>query len=196
MRDPDEAGIRAAVLAGICPWCRKGPYKVVAGHTTRVHGVDRLKLRELAGLTYSASICDPEVSEACRERGASPESLARIREPGLAAVKRKGRKLSPAAQELSRQKLAAVQSPAQRAAALAAAATPEARAKQRAAMQAYSDRARAEMGHGSYRRYQTGCRCEPCKAANAEWGRNYRAARKKAGRPVTHKRQERGGNDD
>lgn len=59
----DEKEIRENVLAGLCPFCGEGPFKVVAGHTTRVHDVDRFELRDLAGLFYSDSICDPDYAE-------------------------------------------------------------------------------------------------------------------------------------
>jgi predicted nucleic acid-binding Zn ribbon protein len=62
------------VEAGICPFCGRGPFTVLAGHTNKVHAVDRRELRELAGLTYSASIIPAEYREQLRLRrqGQSP----------------------------------------------------------------------------------------------------------------------------
>lgn len=57
---PSERAWRECVLAGICPICGKGPYKVIAMHTTKKHAVDKRELRERAGFFYSDSICAPE----------------------------------------------------------------------------------------------------------------------------------------
>lgn len=43
--------------------------------------------------------------------------------------------------------------------------------------------------HGGAGRYRKGCRCEVCKAGNAERMREYVAARKRAGNPVTYARK-------
>lgn len=40
-----------------------------------------------------------------------------------------------------------------------------------------------EHAHGTRRRYQQGCRCAPCSAANTAYSTAYRA-RRRAGRPV------------
>lgn len=63
----DPAAVRAAIEAQTCPFCGAGPYKVLAVHTSKIHGVDRRDLRELAGLNGSARICAPEFSERARQ---------------------------------------------------------------------------------------------------------------------------------
>ena len=52
--------IRKDVEAGICPWCKRGPFTVLATHTAQVHGVDRLALRKLLGVHPEASITTPD----------------------------------------------------------------------------------------------------------------------------------------
>lgn len=64
---PDSSAVREAIAAGKCPWCGRGPYRVLATHTSRSHGVGAAELRELAGLKKRASICDPDHSQNCRE---------------------------------------------------------------------------------------------------------------------------------
>ena len=59
--DPAEA--EALLREQVCPICRKGPWRVVAGHVWRKHGVDGRQLREMAGLPWSAKISDPEHQE-------------------------------------------------------------------------------------------------------------------------------------
>jgi hypothetical protein len=51
---------RRCVLLGICPYCGRGPFKMLAGHTYRAHAVDKRELRDKAGLNYSDSILSPE----------------------------------------------------------------------------------------------------------------------------------------
>lgn len=55
---PEQA--RALLAEHQCPLCGRGPWRVVAGHVWRAHGVDGRALREMAGLPWSAKIADPE----------------------------------------------------------------------------------------------------------------------------------------
>lgn len=66
---PSQEATRAAIAEGRCPWCGRGPFTVLAIHTSKAHGVDRRELREAAGLTKDASICDPEYAAVCAARG-------------------------------------------------------------------------------------------------------------------------------
>lgn len=56
--DRDE--IRRHISAGTCPWCDKGPFKMLPVHTNKAHGIDKWQLRDLAGLTTTQPLCDPE----------------------------------------------------------------------------------------------------------------------------------------
>lgn len=168
--EPTRDQIRAGIDAQICPWCNAGPFKILASHTTRLHGVDRFQLRDLAGFTYSTSICDPDTAADRRE--IARETSHRLNPPAKGAK----RVLSEAAKEIARQKLAAVRSEEQRRAATVAAHQPEAKAKRAASLRETWDARRGyELDHGDYRRYKNGCRCEECKAANAEHSRARRA---------------------
>lgn len=62
-----EERIRAAIAARVCPWCAAGPFKCLALHTRKIHGVDRWELRDLAGLTTRESVCTPELSDTLRD---------------------------------------------------------------------------------------------------------------------------------
>lgn len=53
---PDKETCRAAVLAGLCPVCGRGPFTLLARHTSARHGIDTRELRDLSGINYSASI--------------------------------------------------------------------------------------------------------------------------------------------
>ena len=65
---PSEKAFMANVEAGICPFCGRGPYKVLACHTNKIHAVDRFQLREMAGLCHSATITSPEYHAEVSER--------------------------------------------------------------------------------------------------------------------------------
>lgn len=67
MSDPTPAEVRAAIEAQLCPFCRKGPYKVIASHISRKHDVSPLELRDLGGFNATESICSPEASQSYRE---------------------------------------------------------------------------------------------------------------------------------
>lgn len=171
--EPTREQIRAGIEAQVCPWCGNGPFKILALHTTRLHGVDRFQLRDLAGLTYSASICAPEVAETRREI---------VRRSGRVLVspgKGVKRNLSAAAKEIARRKLDAARSEEQRRAATAASKSPDARAKQSASLrQSWDERRGGALEHGDARKYKSGCRCTDCKAAHARYHRERRAAAK------------------
>lgn len=67
--DPKVLADRARqIRAGWCPACGCGPFQVVLNHAARKHGILRHNMRDLCGLTYSESVCDPEVSAAARKR--------------------------------------------------------------------------------------------------------------------------------
>lgn len=61
--------LRQFISAGQCPWCEKKKHFInIAAHTFQAHGIYADELREMAGLNRSRSVCDPDYSEACRER--------------------------------------------------------------------------------------------------------------------------------
>jgi hypothetical protein len=64
---PNAAQARADLEAGLCPYCGRGPYRVVAGHVWRAHEIDGRTLREDAGLPWSASVCDPSHADLMRD---------------------------------------------------------------------------------------------------------------------------------
>lgn len=108
--------VREFIEAQICPWCGNGPYQVLASHTGNQHGVDRFELREMAGLSKTAPICAPEISqERSKARaGKGPSDEARQK------ARRAPRRLSAAGKAVMRAKLDAVRSPEQQQAATAA----------------------------------------------------------------------------
>lgn len=55
----DEETVRACIKAQVCPWCGRGPFKVLARHVSVAHATSPDELRVLGGFGYSDSICDP-----------------------------------------------------------------------------------------------------------------------------------------
>ena len=162
--------IRAHIQGCTCPWCGAGPFLVLARHTQSKHGIDRERLRELAGLGYTSSVCDPQHSARCADRpqmkdttrlsSAPKPARHRVSEYALASKRRAQRAKDPAMVA------------AQLLAANSHANAPEAKVKRRATWLARTD-------HGTRSMYRTfGCRCQVCRDANAKAHRDYVASRR------------------
>lgn len=65
---PSTEALRKYIKAETCPWCGAGPFKNLACHTNRSHGVSADEFRELAGLKKTAPLCSEEYSQKCAER--------------------------------------------------------------------------------------------------------------------------------
>ena len=153
------AEVRAAIEAQTCPFCGKGPFIIVAGHTQRAHGIDRYELRDLAGLYYSTSITPPEHAaeraQAARKHLVPLEYSQRSKTGSKQRESTAGLKAKYRFTEEDRRKRAEV------------GFTEAAREKQLAV---HPPR------HGSRKRYERGgCRCDLCRARNAARSRSRRA---------------------
>ncbi len=63
---PSRDALLRSIEAQRCPWCGRGPFKMLPVHTNKAHGVDKWELRELAGLSTSDSLVSEEVRDALR----------------------------------------------------------------------------------------------------------------------------------
>lgn len=59
--------IRDIVGTGVCPWCGEGPFKVIAAHINKAHGIERYELRKLALLPKSAKLTGESFSRKLTE---------------------------------------------------------------------------------------------------------------------------------
>ncbi len=77
----------SAIESQICPWCGKGPFKMLPVHTSKIHGVDKWEFRELAGLTSQQVLIADETRQAMREAALKndPQSTAQRARAGAAA---------------------------------------------------------------------------------------------------------------
>ena len=84
--------IRDKILSGMCPFCKSGPYKVIALHVYQVHRIDRHELREKAGLNAGTSICSSESAEKHRQSVMSRDmsSFLEYDRSKIATIRRKG----------------------------------------------------------------------------------------------------------
>ena len=103
---PSQAEMRRSIDNGECPFCGK-PFKNIAAHTNRTHGVGRDELKELAGIPKTRSACSAEYKAACAERGKrrfkeNPLSAKRF----ITSPKPKKRTFSEAGQRVQMAKLA------------------------------------------------------------------------------------------
>lgn len=106
--NPSAEELRECIRDQWCWWCGKGGWRVLAGHTSRAHGITAMELRDMARLFKHDSICDEDHSDRCRmnPQALHPPPTFRPRYNG-------GRQYSTAGLESQRQRLDAVRSPQQ-----------------------------------------------------------------------------------
>lgn len=56
------------IKEGFCPICGAGPYRSIGIHINKTHGLTRFVVRDALSITTRTPLCQPDVSEACRER--------------------------------------------------------------------------------------------------------------------------------
>lgn len=103
---PTQAEARRAISNGECPFCGK-PFKNIAGHTNRTHGVDSFELKEIAGIPKSRAACSEEYSETLSERSKREFRENPLRAQNLiASPNAKSRSFSEAGRRVQMEKLA------------------------------------------------------------------------------------------
>lgn len=70
--------VKAHLDQQLCPWCGRGPFKVVALHVSQTHGIGRKELRDLAGLKANDSICSDEVSKHRRQLALERDAISAV----------------------------------------------------------------------------------------------------------------------
>lgn len=87
--------VRRALDACVCPLCGAGPFKTVASHVQRKHGIDRHVLREAADYNRNHSLTDAAYRKELSRRGCSAENIEHLRalntDPKMAEVVRRKR---------------------------------------------------------------------------------------------------------
>lgn len=66
--DPTVEQLRECIRDGYCWWCDSGSWKMLAGHTSKAHGITAADLRRRAYLYKHSTICSPEHHYACTQR--------------------------------------------------------------------------------------------------------------------------------
>lgn len=86
---PQAADLLDAIHRQVCPFCNEGPFTVVALHVVAKHGISGRELRDIIGVDYQTSICDPVYSRASSRRttamhrtGVIPTDHLHGRQPG------------------------------------------------------------------------------------------------------------------
>lgn len=120
---------KAMLARQMCPICGEGPWKSPLTHASKKHGVDRFAMRDVCGLTTTASLTAPDYRAKLVERGRTVDMSA-----AHEAAKRRGKQrfTSEGLRVLAANLTAFSESEEgarQRAAAAAASKTPEAIAK-------------------------------------------------------------------
>lgn len=63
--NPSQEEMRECISSQWCWWCDKGPWRNLAAHTSKAHGILAADIREMAHLIKRAVICSPEHSFTC-----------------------------------------------------------------------------------------------------------------------------------
>lgn len=63
----DLAHLAPAARQGICPLCGRGPWRALAKHTAKAHGIDARELKRRLGIPVSHGLNDPATTEAQRD---------------------------------------------------------------------------------------------------------------------------------
>lgn len=97
MVGPDDWGVTAdeaaALLARqICPICGKGPWVSPLNHVARKHGIDRLTMRDICGLSMRDKVTDQSIRKIFVERGRRSRSIDTLRENSARTKGTRGRK--------------------------------------------------------------------------------------------------------
>jgi len=77
--NPTREEMRECIKSQWCWWCDSGPWKCLAAHTSKAHGIYATDIRELAYLFKSSSICSPEHSANARARFVEMDSRGVIK---------------------------------------------------------------------------------------------------------------------
>lgn len=64
-----EERMQNFLIAGMCPYCPRGPFEQVAMHISRAHGIGPRELRDAAGMYYSASLTSMRLHDVMVRRG-------------------------------------------------------------------------------------------------------------------------------
>lgn len=189
--------IRENIEGGMCSWCDRGPFRSLASHTNKMHGIDRRELRALAGLTMRQPVASEAFREKCRERAvkegtgysdAARAGLEKARgasrkytEAGLARIARTASATMAAMTPEERSRRASIASNSRTPEGLIRTAEAASkRERSESECKAFGERmrrpdvvakraaARVLQGCGTVASYKRGCRCDQCRRAKAE----------------------------
>jgi len=161
----EEAEMRGAVLRGDCPLCGESGFKNIALHCQQMHSVSTRELRDLLGLTFTESICAPELSETFRALSAGRNPRAKKSPSGHKVYSKKGEairngNLAPPLTWVTKDVL---------------------RENGRKAGAARKGQApwNKTTEHGTRAMFRQGCRCDLCDSANKAYWRQFNQRRAK-----------------
>lgn len=154
----ETESMRRQILEGICPYCSRGPFRMVALHINLAHGIPQRQLRESLGFMYGDSICDPEISEKMSHAGKdkNPNALGKAERHPLSPEARRRKALLPKPWMNSEWH----------------------KVGGRAGGHAHKGKRYSDVEHGTRSEFRKGCRCNECIHANRAHWRQYRLQRK------------------
>lgn len=168
LSESDLLKVRGQVISGMCPLCGESGFKNISLHTFLMHGISSRKLRALVGFNFTQSICDPSLSEKCRnnavDRGLNPSELGK---PSKRELSDSGRL------QISSTSKARVRAMGKDFHSAGGAVSGKLR-------KGAAPWNRSEL-HGRRAMYRRGCRCDECQKANSAYWRQLNGRRSISG---------------
>jgi hypothetical protein len=158
----DAETLREAVKTQVCPFCGRGPYRVLLQHVAKAHHIDKRLFKTAAGMFWMESACDPSYTAVHKIRQA--KTLRLLHETGRRGSRLGRRGTSPKASKML--------SDAVRKRFLAL--DPVVANEHMRKISAISNAARPLPEHGTLGRYRSRrdpCRCELCVEAKHAYNR-------------------------
>lgn len=108
--DPTPEKMRECLKEGYCWWCNTGGWTMLAGHTSRIHGISAEDMRELALVSKNYPTCTPSYSYILSLRPQNIPNLLKAQ----AAPRAKHHTYGTAGLISAREKIAKISGPEQR----------------------------------------------------------------------------------
>lgn len=166
--------VREFIASQICPWCKRGPFKLLASHVNSAHGVDRHALKEMALMFDTEPACDPQLSEKRRDFNLQRWEADSLFRENLQPRSGYKRRVNTAFRILQKQKVLSVPEKQRHINAVKAGKSVSLETLIMARKRSGDVNRGVRCAHGTRRRYAVWkCRCAECVEASRSYNRAY-----------------------